>query len=237
MNIVIAGAGSVGTHLAKMLSRQEHNIMLIDTDEEKLAELESQLDILSTVASCTSIGALKDAEVDKCDLFIAVNPQEDQNINSAILAKKLGAKRTIARVNNSEYLETENAEYLRSIGIDSLTVYGVGVPGDSAIIRNRSTVSQVYLPFDVDAASSRFVFRYEQKAFADLDITDTITVAYESRPYFHSKDCGAMYVFDIQSIETSHYLIDSVRVLTPTIDNTNSENIRIYFRTEEADEE
>ena len=120
MNIVIAGAGSVGTHLAKMLSRQEHNIMLIDTDEEKLAELESQLDILSTVASCTSIGALKDAEVDKCDLFIAVNPQEDQNINSAILAKKLGAKRTIARVNNSEYLETENAEYLRSIGIDSL---------------------------------------------------------------------------------------------------------------------
>lgn len=124
-----------------------------------------------------------------------------------------------------------------AIGIDSLTVYGVGVPGDSAIIHNRSTVTQVYLPFDVDAASSRFVFRYEQKAFADLDITDTITVAYESRPYFHSKDCGAMYVFDIQSIETSHYLIDSVRVLTPTIDNTNSENIRIYFRTEEADEE
>ena len=120
MNIVIAGAGSVGTHLAKMLSRQEHNIMLIDSDEEKLAELESQLDILSTVASCTSIGALKDAEVDKCDLFIAVNPLEDQNINSAILAKKLGAKQTIARVNNSEYLETENAEYLRSIGIDSL---------------------------------------------------------------------------------------------------------------------
>ena len=125
----------------------------------------------------------------------------------------------------------------KAITIDSLTVYGVGVPGDSAIIHNRSTVTQVYLPFDVDAASSRFVFRYEQKAFADLDITDTITVAYESRPYFHSKDCGAMYVFDIQSIETSHYLIDSVRVLTPTIDNTNSENIRIYFRTEEADEE
>ena len=120
MNIVIAGAGSVGTRLAKMLSRQEHNIMLIDTDQEKLEELESQLDILSVVASCTSIGALKDAEVGKCDLYIAVNPLEELNINSAILAKKLGAKRTIARVNNSEYLETGNAEYLRSIGIDSL---------------------------------------------------------------------------------------------------------------------
>ena len=94
--------------------------MLIDTNQDKLEDLESQIDILSIVGSCTSIGALKDAEVGKCDLYIAVNPQEDQNINSAILAKKLGAKRTIARVNNSEYLEIENAEYLRSIGIDSL---------------------------------------------------------------------------------------------------------------------
>ena len=85
MNIVIAGAGAVGTHLAKMLSRQEHNIMLIDTNQDKLEDLESQIDILSIVGSCTSIGALKDAEVGKCDLYIAVNPQEDQNINSAIL--------------------------------------------------------------------------------------------------------------------------------------------------------
>lgn len=120
MNIVIAGAGAVGTHLARMLSRQEHNIMLIDTDKEKLESLENQIDILSIVGSCTSIGALKDAEVGKCDLYIAVNPLEDKNINSAILAKKLGAKRTIARVNNSEYLESDNAEYLKSIGIDTL---------------------------------------------------------------------------------------------------------------------
>ncbi len=84
MNIVIAGAGSVGTHLAKMLSRQEHNIMLLDVNREKLEELENQIDILSTVGSCTSIGTLKDAEVGKSDLYIAVNPQEDQNINSAI---------------------------------------------------------------------------------------------------------------------------------------------------------
>ena len=120
MNIVIAGAGEVGTHLANMLSKQEHNIMLIDSDEEKLELLGNQLDVMSIVGSCTSIGALKDAGVHKCDLFIAVNHQEDQNINSAILAKKLGAKQTIARVNNSEYLEDENKEYLKMIGIDSL---------------------------------------------------------------------------------------------------------------------
>ena len=103
-----------------MLSRQEHNILLIDSDPAKIENLESQLDIMSVVGSCTSIGALKDAQVGKCDLYIAVNTSEDQNINSAILAKKLGAKRTIARVNNSEYLESENAEYLRSIGIETL---------------------------------------------------------------------------------------------------------------------
>ena len=86
MKIVIAGAGDMGSHLAKMLSRQEHNILLLDSDQEKIEALESQLDIMSIVGSCTSIGALKDAEVGKCDLYIAVNPIEDQNINSAILA-------------------------------------------------------------------------------------------------------------------------------------------------------
>lgn len=120
MNIVIAGAGEVGTHLAKMLSKQEHNIMLIDRDQEKLESLGNQLDILSVVDSCTSIAALREAGVDKCDLFIAVNHEEDQNINSSILAKKLGARQTICRVNNSEYLEPDNADYLRGIGIDSL---------------------------------------------------------------------------------------------------------------------
>ncbi|MDR1756022.1 MAG: Trk system potassium transporter TrkA [Culturomica sp.] len=120
MKIVIAGAGSVGTHLATMLSKQEHQIVLLDSDPEKIKSIESQVEILSVLGSCTSIGALKDAGVGRCDLYIAVNPQEDQNINSAILAKKLGAKRTIARINNSEYLEQENTEFLQSIGIDVL---------------------------------------------------------------------------------------------------------------------
>ncbi|MDR2413512.1 MAG: Trk system potassium transporter TrkA [Odoribacteraceae bacterium] len=120
MNIVIAGAGEVGTHLARMLSKQKHRIMLLDTDKDKLELIESQIDILSIVGSCTSTGALRDAGIDRCDLYIAVNPDEDQNITSTILAKRLGARQTIARVNNSEYLEEENSEHLRGIGIDSL---------------------------------------------------------------------------------------------------------------------
>ncbi len=120
MKIVIAGAGSVGIHLANMLSKQEHDITLIDNDEERLQLIDGQMDILTVVGSCTSVGALRDAAVGKCDLYIAVNHNEDQNINSAILAKKLGAKKTIVRVNNSEYLEKDNTTYLESIGIDSL---------------------------------------------------------------------------------------------------------------------
>lgn len=120
MNIVIAGAGEVGTHLAKMLSKQEHNIMLIDTDQEKLELLESQLDILAHCGSSSSIGALRDAGVEHCDLFIAVNHLEEQNLTCAVLAKKLGAKRTIARVNNSEYLEADTEQFLHSIGIDTV---------------------------------------------------------------------------------------------------------------------
>jgi trk system potassium uptake protein TrkA len=120
VNIVIAGAGEVGTHLARMLSKQKHRIMLLDTDKDKLELIESQIDILSIVGSCTSTGALRDAGIDRCDLYIAVNPDEDQNITSTILAKRLGARQTIARVNNSEYLEEENSEHLRGIGIDSL---------------------------------------------------------------------------------------------------------------------
>lgn len=120
MKIVIAGAGSVGNQLANMLSKQEHDIILIDADETRLELINNKLDILTIAGSCTSVGALRDASVGKADLYIAVNPNEDQNINSGILAKKLGAKRTIVRVNNSEYLEEDNQEHLRSVGIDAV---------------------------------------------------------------------------------------------------------------------
>lgn len=124
-----------------------------------------------------------------------------------------------------------------SISIDSLTVYGIGAPGDSAVIRCETGVSQVYLPFDIDADTSRFVFKYEQLEIAELGITDTVEIVYESRPYFHSKDCGAMYVFDVEGHNVTHNLIDSIQIPVQTIDNTNTEFIRIFFRTEEADEE
>lgn len=122
-----------------------------------------------------------------------------------------------------------------AISIDSITVYGIGAPGDSAIIDNSSAAQQVYLPFDVDASRSQFVIRYNQKSLQG--IADTITIKYESTPYFHSKDCGAFYVFDVTDYSVSHNLIDSIQVPQSRIDNTDTENIKIYFRTSEADEQ
>jgi len=144
MKIVIAGAGAVGTHLAKMLSHQDHDIILIDSDEEKLNLIDSHLDLLTIVGSSSSIKDLKEANVKKADLFIAVTQSEEINITSSLLAKKLGAKRTIARINNQEYLIPENKEFLKSLGIDEF-VYPERLAAKEVInYLSRSGTRQMY---------------------------------------------------------------------------------------------
>ncbi len=120
MKIIIAGAGEVGTHLAKMLSRQNHDIILIDDDEEKLQQLESNYDLMITVGSATSINDLKEAGISSADLFVAVTPIESQNITACILAKNLGAKKTLARIDNYEYLLPKNKEFFEKLGVNAL---------------------------------------------------------------------------------------------------------------------
>ncbi|HPX06406.1 MAG TPA: NAD-binding protein, partial [Tenuifilaceae bacterium] len=120
MNIIVAGAGEVGTHLAKMLSNEYHEITVIDPDAEKLDEIASSSDLITVVGSATSIAALKEANIKKADLFIAVAHSEETNIISATLAKRLGAKKVIARIDNNEYLLPNNKEIFLNLGIDSL---------------------------------------------------------------------------------------------------------------------
>lgn len=120
MRIFIAGAGAVGTHLAKLLVQSEHEVVLMDEDEEKLEAVDANLDLLTIRGTMTSLEDLRRADVSRCDLFIAVPPYPDMSILAAILAKKLGANTTIARVNNSEYLTEENLEYFHQLGIDEL---------------------------------------------------------------------------------------------------------------------
>ena len=120
MKIIIAGAYAIGTHLAKLLSRNDQDIVLIDEDEERLAGISSDYDLMTVHASPSSIQALKNAGTGNADLYIGVTPDENENMNSCILAKGLGAKRTVAKVNNYEFLNPELKDFFAKIGIDSL---------------------------------------------------------------------------------------------------------------------
>ncbi len=120
MRIIIAGAGETGCHLAKMLSSTEHDITVIDHDPKCLAEVSSMADVITIEGDCTAFATLRRAMVRKGDLFIAVLARENDNIVSAVLAKQLGAKKSIARVDNNEYLEPNNKEIFINMGIDFL---------------------------------------------------------------------------------------------------------------------
>lgn len=120
MRIVIAGAGEVGTHLAKMLSFENHDITLVDSDEERLKEIGSRLDLITYTGSANSIRTLKMAGVSRADLLISVTYSEAVNLTTCILGKKMGARKCIARIDNLEYLNPENQEYLNDLGIDNM---------------------------------------------------------------------------------------------------------------------
>ncbi len=120
MRIVIAGAGDVGTHLAKLLSGESQDIILIDESQDRLGGLDSNFDLLAVTASPTSIKDLKEAEAGKADLFVAVTPDESRNIVACQLAHNLGAQKTLARVDNYEYLTPRSREFFTSTGVDSL---------------------------------------------------------------------------------------------------------------------
>jgi trk system potassium uptake protein TrkA len=118
MKIILAGAGEVGTHLAKMLSNEDHDITVIDNDPERLKSIGSTLDVLTIEGNANSISVLKESNVSKADLFIAVTFSQDVNVTAAILSKKFGAKKTIARIDNDEYLLQSNKEVFQNLGID-----------------------------------------------------------------------------------------------------------------------
>lgn len=120
MKIVIAGAGEVGSHLGMLLSREEQDIILLDRDAEKLSRLDANYNLMTKVGSPTSFRDLRAAGVASCDLYIAVTPFENTNLISCEIAKKLGARKTVARIDNYEFLYGDNREFFISRGVDHL---------------------------------------------------------------------------------------------------------------------
>ena len=120
MRIVIEGAGQVGSHLAKMLSREANEITVIDNDAKRLSQLTAIADVVGILGTSSSIKIMRSAGVPGCDLFIAVNPFVSQEVNivSALLAKKIGAKKVTARLEDEEFLSPENKLMFKEMGID-----------------------------------------------------------------------------------------------------------------------
>ena len=119
MKIVIAGAGEVGTHLAKLLSNENQDITIIDSDEEKLLKLESY-NMLTYVGNPVSFKTLRNAGAENCDLFIAVTPFETDNVLACEIAKTLGAEKAVARIDNYDFLREENRSFFTDKGINDL---------------------------------------------------------------------------------------------------------------------
>lgn len=120
MKIIIAGAGEVGTYLARMLSREKMDIILMDPNEERLDFSNTSMEILPVVGSPISLIDLEEAGIKDADLFVSVTPEEATNITACVLAHSLGARKTVARINNYEYLLPKNKEMFQQLGIDSM---------------------------------------------------------------------------------------------------------------------
>ncbi|MDA9886772.1 Trk system potassium transporter TrkA [Flavobacteriaceae bacterium] len=120
MKIIIAGAGEVGFHLAKLLSFESQDITLIDTHKERLNYAENHLDIKAIKGDATSLRIMKEAKIDTSDLFIAVTEQETTNITICALAKQMGCKKTIARISSSEFINHNDEVSFEKLGVDEL---------------------------------------------------------------------------------------------------------------------
>jgi len=120
-----------------------------------------------------------------------------------------------------------------AVTIDSISVYGVEVPGDSMVLRCARNVHQTYMPLRISQETTKYVIHYDQKALCDISNNDTITLHYKATPFFESDECGVLYLFDITGFECTNHLIESVEVVYPHVSNIDVETLKLYFRTEE----
>ena len=144
MKIIIAGAGEVGFHLAKLLSYESQEITLIDTDKARLNYADSHLDIRVLKGDATSISILKDAEVSSSDLVIGVTSSETTNITLCLLAKQLGCKRTIARISNTEFVDHKETIKFSEMGIDELISPEELAASEIQLLLNQSAFNETH---------------------------------------------------------------------------------------------
>ena len=121
MKVIIVGAGAIGAHLADLFSKIKQDIVIIDDDEVKLERILADCDLMTIhSSSSTPIQALKTAGVNHSDLFIAVTRDENLNLSLCVLAKSMGARQTVAKVENAEFIDPQIVESFKAAGISSI---------------------------------------------------------------------------------------------------------------------
>ena len=120
MKIIITGAYSIGTYLAKLFAKNKDNIIIIDSDQERLEKINNEADLLTVCASTTNLNTLHSNGIDEADLYIAVTPDQSVNINNCIIAHALNAKKTVAKVDDPEFMTDDSREFFRRLGVDNL---------------------------------------------------------------------------------------------------------------------
>ena len=144
MKIIISGAGEVGFHLAKLLSYESQEITLIDTNKDSLTYADNHLDIRVVKGDTTSISVLKDSRIESADLLIAVTSSESTNITACVLGKQLGAKRTIARISNTEFIQYKDEVGFTKFGIDELISPEALAAKEIELLLNQSGFNDTY---------------------------------------------------------------------------------------------
>lgn len=103
MRIIVVGAGKVGTALCRSLVEEKHDVILIEENEDVLKRISKRYDVMGLAGNGANFKILQQAEVENCDVFIAMTDKDEVNMISAVLAKRMGARETVVRVRNPEY--------------------------------------------------------------------------------------------------------------------------------------
>lgn len=209
MKIVIAGAGDVGTHLARLLSYEKKEITLIDLNAERLQKIANQIDVAVVRGSATSYKILRDAGVPRADLFISVTESEEVNLATTIIAKKLGARRTVARITNEEFLMDKKTLNLAEIGIDEL------ISPESLAAREIKRLLRVAAVTDS--------FEFDQGLLSLIGITIDHQSPLLNRPLAETARLNPQNAFIIVAI------LRGSRTLIPNGDTTLQVNDHVYF--------
>lgn len=215
MKIIIAGAGEVGFHLAKLLSFESQDITLIDNNRDALAYADTHLDIRVIRGDATSISVLKDSHVDRTDLVIGVTSSETTNITACVLAKQLGAKRTIARISNTEFLDNKEEVGFTKFGIDELISPEALAASEIELLLNQSAFNDTY--------------EFEDGALTMIGLHLSRTALFVDKTV---KEVGSLYP-DLKYVPIAIQRYGTQYTLIPRGDTQFKEGDQVYFTTTE----